>query len=134
MAENSNGAWQHQAACRDGHLEFFDFTSTAQKTAAKKLCFSCPVRMECLQDALKEGDFNGMWGGIDETELRRALSVNKYGMPVNRGNSVRCPNCRTEQLQQHEKRRNRTKVHCANCKLTWWTRRSILKRPRTTTT
>ncbi|MDF2420175.1 WhiB family transcriptional regulator, partial [Trueperella pyogenes] len=36
------------------------------------MCFSCPVRIECLADALDSNMSFGIWGGMTERE-RRAL-------------------------------------------------------------
>lgn len=36
------------------------------------MCFSCPVRIECLADALDSAMTFGVWGGMTERE-RRAL-------------------------------------------------------------
>jgi WhiB family redox-sensing transcriptional regulator len=38
---------------------------------AKAVCFSCPVRQECLKDAIDRGDDNGIWGGLTVSERRQ---------------------------------------------------------------
>lgn len=38
---------------------------------AKKVCFNCPVRLECLQYALDHDERFGVWGGATERERRR---------------------------------------------------------------
>jgi WhiB family redox-sensing transcriptional regulator len=30
---------------------------------AKRLCASCPIRQECLSEALQRGEPHGVWGG-----------------------------------------------------------------------
>lgn len=48
------------------------FVQGAEQNRAKLLCRNCPVRTECLADAL-DGRINyGVWGGMTERE-RRAL-------------------------------------------------------------
>lgn len=38
----------------------------------RKVCFSCPIRLECLAIAL-EKDEEGMWGGLTEWERKEVL-------------------------------------------------------------
>ena len=44
----------------------------AEQNVAKRICRSCPVRYECLADALDNRIEFGVWGGMTERE-RRAL-------------------------------------------------------------
>ncbi|MFF3511568.1 WhiB family transcriptional regulator [Streptomyces sp. NPDC002573] len=58
--------WRDRAACA-GHDTAIWFTSNGQSTTAKQICGRCPVRAECLYDALKtEPSYHryGMWGGL----------------------------------------------------------------------
>lgn len=72
--------WQWRAACRgeDAHLFFppAHFERGDEKRArerkAKAICAGCPVRMECLEFALRIKEPSGVWGGLNELE-RRAL-------------------------------------------------------------
>jgi WhiB family redox-sensing transcriptional regulator len=46
------------------------------EATAKKVCASCPYLMRCLEYALKNPDFKGIWGGTTERErynLNRAI-------------------------------------------------------------
>jgi len=63
--------WASQAACREGDPDAL-FVQGAEQNAAKKVCRGCPVRMECLADALDNRIEFGVWGGMTERE-RRAL-------------------------------------------------------------
>ncbi|MFD4740570.1 WhiB family transcriptional regulator [Streptomyces virginiae] len=38
---------------------------------AKRICFTCPVRRDCLDYALTNGEQHGIWGGTSERERRR---------------------------------------------------------------
>ena len=40
-------------------------------SAAKRVCRSCPVRAECLEFALDNGESWGIWAGYTDMELRR---------------------------------------------------------------
>ena len=64
--------WQHQAACRD-HPDPDAFYSTDDDQQAELIagyCERCPVRTECLVDALDRGDTEGIWGGTTPDQRR----------------------------------------------------------------
>ena len=57
-----------QAECRKHDPELFvpdgiGRPSSAQINQAKTVCHQCPIRLTCLQDALKRGEPWGVWGG-----------------------------------------------------------------------
>lgn len=63
--------WTAKAACRQVTPDTL-FVQGAAQNRAKTLCFGCPVRTECLADALDNRVEFGVWGGMTERE-RRAL-------------------------------------------------------------
>lgn len=63
--------WTAAAACRDLDPDELFVTGAAQNKA-KLVCRACPVRAECLADALDNRVEFGVWGGMTERE-RRAL-------------------------------------------------------------
>jgi WhiB family redox-sensing transcriptional regulator len=65
------GDWRRGAACRDGDPDRLFVRGAAQREA-KVVCFGCPVRTECLAEALDNRIEFGVWGGMTERE-RRAL-------------------------------------------------------------
>lgn len=65
------GDWRRRAACRDGDPDRLFVRGAAQREA-KLVCFGCPVRTECLAEALDHRIEFGVWGGMTERE-RRAL-------------------------------------------------------------
>ena len=65
------GDWTARAACREIDPDEL-FVQGAAQTRAKLICRGCPVRTECLADALDNGIEFGVWGGMTERE-RRAL-------------------------------------------------------------
>ena len=67
--------WAAQAACATVEPDQL-FGKGAEQRDARSLCFACPVRMECLAEALNSESSFGVWGGLTERE-RRAL-VRKY--------------------------------------------------------
>lgn len=78
--------WWERALCLGDH-EPFDHPNTA---AAKALCFDCPVRQACLDDALETEETGHRYlvrGGLDPDE-RAALARKRPGFapkPINHG-------------------------------------------------
>lgn len=83
--------WKPRAACRgaDPHLFHPDYASAAaerdaQSAPALAICARCPVRQECLDDALdvedKDLGFGGPWGirgGLTEFDRLRILRARR---------------------------------------------------------
>jgi WhiB family redox-sensing transcriptional regulator len=63
--------WTALGACADQDPDDLFVTGAAQNRA-KAVCLGCPVRTECLSDALDNQVEFGVWGGMTERE-RRAL-------------------------------------------------------------
>src|SRR5690606_31603910 len=63
--------WTSRAACRGVDPDAL-FVQGAAQNRAKLICRGCPVRTECLADALDNRIEFGVWGGMTERE-RRAL-------------------------------------------------------------
>jgi WhiB family redox-sensing transcriptional regulator len=63
--------WAGRAACREQAPDEL-FVRGAEQHQAKQVCGRCPVRAECLAEALDNQIEWGVWGGMTERE-RRAL-------------------------------------------------------------
>ena len=63
--------WTTRASCRSTDPDEL-FVQGAAQNRAKQVCLGCPVRTECLADALDNRVEFGVWGGMTERE-RRAL-------------------------------------------------------------
>ena len=63
--------WTALAVCRGADPDAL-FVQGAEQQQAKQVCLRCPVRTECLADALDNRVEFGVWGGMTERE-RRAL-------------------------------------------------------------
>ncbi|MFC0116061.1 WhiB family transcriptional regulator [Kibdelosporangium aridum] len=63
--------WRVNAACRGDDPDEL-FVRGAEQRKAKLVCVACPVRTECLAEALDNRIEFGVWGGMTERE-RRAL-------------------------------------------------------------
>ena len=66
-----NDDWASQAVCKQSAPDEL-FVRGAEQHKAKVVCAACPVRAECLAEALDNHIEWGVWGGMTERE-RRAL-------------------------------------------------------------
>jgi WhiB family redox-sensing transcriptional regulator len=64
--------WRVHAACRDTDPDGL-FVRGAEQHQAKVVCLACPVRTECLAEALDHRIEFGVWGGMTERERRSLL-------------------------------------------------------------
>lgn len=64
-------AWRDDAVCAQIDPERWFPDKGGSTREAKKVCLSCPVRLECLQYALDRDERFGVWGGLSERERRR---------------------------------------------------------------
>ena len=75
--------WAASAACRTSRPDAL-FVKGAEQNRAKQLCSGCPVRTECLAEALDNQIEWGVWGGMTERErralLRRRPNVTSWRM------------------------------------------------------
>ena len=64
--------WASRGACRNVDPETLFVVGAAQHKA-KAICMGCPVRFDCLADALDSRTEFGVWGGMTERERRTLL-------------------------------------------------------------
>ncbi len=134
-AENLN--WQSEATCAKPSnryaLDWFFSKDFKDKYAAKNMCFTCPVRSECLQWALEHRQIWGIWGGRDEVDIRRALSVSYSGEETRRRRFPNCPYCTArpskletsvEELPNGGRWTTAKVVTCMECGFAWRSRTS----------
>jgi WhiB family redox-sensing transcriptional regulator len=133
----TNLSWQIDSLCakaehRDSRDWFFS-KEPKEKYDAKNLCFGCPVRKQCLQWALEHRQIWGIWGGKDEVEIRRALSVSYKGEETRRRRYPNCPYCTarpsklktsTEQFPNGGRWTTAKVVTCDECGFSWRSRTS----------
>lgn len=67
--------WYLRGACRTSELDtdtwFHHNPASPISRKAKAVCKSCPVREDCLKDALSNPETVGIWGGLDQYERWR---------------------------------------------------------------
>ena len=59
--------WVDNALCASGEPDALFVQGAAQRQARLK-CLACPVRLQCLADALQHEANFGVWGGLTEDE------------------------------------------------------------------
>lgn len=92
----AGGRWWAAALCRTPSLDAEMFYDEAPGSAndAKSWCRRCPVRVDCLVDALVYRDAYGIWGGTGEP-VRRMLQTKRADHPVEDFDAgCGCPFCR----------------------------------------
>jgi WhiB family redox-sensing transcriptional regulator len=67
-----NEEWASKALCNQARPDEL-FVRGAAQNRAKQLCAGCPVRTECLAEALDNRIEWGVWGGLTERERRAVL-------------------------------------------------------------
>ncbi len=72
--------WRYDAACREIGGDSWYPEDGERPGLARRICMGCPVRSECLADALANastyGRF-GVWGGTTERERRLMVRASK---------------------------------------------------------
>ena len=94
---SKNQDWQIQGECAKKEnrsaQDFFFSEEPKEKIIAKSICAACPVRRDCTKWALENNMIWGIWGGKDEQQIRRTLSVNSDGAEIRRDRYPQCLNC-----------------------------------------
>ena len=70
--DTKHSSWRVKASCRDADPDGL-FVRGAEQNQAKSVCMGCPVRAECLAEALDDQINFGIWGGMTERERRTLL-------------------------------------------------------------
>jgi WhiB family transcriptional regulator, redox-sensing transcriptional regulator len=79
--------WQWRAACRGEDSSLFFAPNhpetreekTIRERQAKGICARCPVRIECLEYAIRIREPHGIWGGLNELERRILIRERERG-------------------------------------------------------
>lgn len=67
-------SWRVDALCAQTDPEVFFPERGDSGARAKRICGECPVRLQCLDNAMASDEHFGIWGGLTEKERRRARS------------------------------------------------------------
>lgn len=67
----SDQDWRAHGLCAGTDPDLWFAVGAREHKLAKRICRSCPVRMECLAYAMDAPVDHGVWGGMTERERRR---------------------------------------------------------------
>lgn len=65
--------WRERAACRGIDTDLWYPTLGEPTAEACAICAGCPVRAECLDEALSVPERFGIWGGLTFKQRRELL-------------------------------------------------------------
>ena len=69
-----SGRWQEQAACSGADTSEWFPERGDNSTLARRICAGCPVKTECLEESLTNGERWGIWGGEGEKKRRDLIA------------------------------------------------------------
>lgn len=64
-------SWHTDAACRGVDPELFFPDRGGPVDLAKQICAGCPVAVDCLDQAIRNREAFGIWGGMSERQRRK---------------------------------------------------------------
>ncbi len=76
-ADTDEANWAARGSCVTADPDALFVRGRAQREA-KAVCRACPVRLDCLADALDNRTEFGVWGGMTERERRALLLRHPY--------------------------------------------------------
>lgn len=104
---NRQEVWKLHAACRDSPPGWW-YPETGTGLEGQRVCAACPVRPDCLQHALADGEVFGTWGGASERvrrHLRALLSRSPHPTAYQPVTGCSCGFCMA--VVKHEQRMRR---------------------------
>lgn len=123
----SDTSWKSEGKCYDLVHNVNDYVlwesffadSVDERRPAQEFCEGCPVQQRCLRFALESQQLWGVWGGRDESEIRRDLWVNSNGTIGGRARWPRCPWCKGDPNSLQITDYTSHKVTCSECGFEW---------------
>jgi WhiB family redox-sensing transcriptional regulator len=109
-------SWHARAACRGVDPEMFfpkQGANQHQIAKCKAICGACPVRAECLNEALSNFEAWGIFGGMTRDERREEAKRRGLTRPHHGGQPT--PECGTEGGYQRHRRTTFTEP-CEACR------------------
>lgn len=111
--------WARRGACRDKPNEWWFPGRGEDVRKAVSVCTSCPVRVECLEYALRTKQPYGIWGGVDMLRPWKKTPVGEtwdltcvrcevpFRAPAVSGSQPElCDECRIANRRESSRRRN----------------------------
>lgn len=73
--------WHHQAACRSNdpvyRKRLIRLMIDGPTDVAKRKCANCPVVVECLDEAMRNPQLLGVWGGLTARERQHRRNLRR---------------------------------------------------------
>jgi WhiB family transcriptional regulator, redox-sensing transcriptional regulator len=69
-ASDAEPDWRDSALCAQVDPEVFYPDKGMTGKEAKRICQHCEVRVQCLEEAQRQRDDHGIWGGLSREERR----------------------------------------------------------------
>lgn len=76
--------WWQDALCAQVDIDIFFPDKGGSTKEAKFICNRCPVKSDCLDEALKVGERFGVRGGLSERERRKLQQPDEVVVPIQR--------------------------------------------------
>lgn len=73
--------WMEYAACRGLPPDWW-FPDESERALGKPICMGCPVKDDCLDHALAEREYYGIWGGLGRHERRQVALERHIATPA----------------------------------------------------
>lgn len=112
----NDSSWFDEAFCLGEDTDSF-FEKDLQPALIQNFCSKCPVRKECLNYGLESQNIFGVWGGVRDGDLQKALGLDVYCRTT--GLDPVCPKCHNKTVHVYAKTRTTNTVVCPECGLTW---------------
>lgn len=74
--------FRSRALCAQTDPEAFYPEKGGSTREAKRVCLTCDVRDDCLEEALSNDERHGVWGGLTERERRKLRKRTVGGVAV----------------------------------------------------
>ena len=96
--------WMENAACIGAPADdFFPASPDIVTARAAKTCRACPVIEQCLEHALANGEWDGVWAGMSPNDRRRlalASGIPRHGTSSGyTRDGCKCDRCRAEMAE-----------------------------------
>jgi hypothetical protein len=78
---HQSGDWRNSSACSSNDTTIF-FPTDRHAKAAREICGTCTVTVECRQFADDNLIPHGVFGGENGTDRRARLQIDKVGRPL----------------------------------------------------
>jgi WhiB family redox-sensing transcriptional regulator len=84
--EPADLSWAELAACKGSDNDLWFPERGDNGIHAKAVCWSCPVRLECLTHAMEHNEREGIWGGYSARQRSRMKeAASRRRKPINHG-------------------------------------------------